>query len=95
MINEEAAKILKLERASWSANPKLKVDQRLYDAIDVAIKELEQTDKIEESNFGTKQYKADLQSAYECGYQHGYADAWNDECSSDDIRSCDNKDAIK
>lgn len=41
MTNEEAAKILKLERDSWRKNPKLKVDQRLYDALDVAIKELE------------------------------------------------------
>lgn len=41
MTNEEAAKILKLERDSWRENPKLKVDQRLYDAVDVAIKELE------------------------------------------------------
>lgn len=29
---------------------------------------LKQTDKIEKSNFSTKQYKADLQSAYDCGY---------------------------
>lgn len=43
MTNEEAAKILKLERDSWRENPKLKVDQRLYDAVDVAIKALEQT----------------------------------------------------
>lgn len=43
MTNKEAAKILKSERDSWSENPKLKVDQRLYDAVDAAIKELEQT----------------------------------------------------
>lgn len=42
MTREEAAKILKLERDSWRKNPKLKVDQRLYDALDVAIKALEQ-----------------------------------------------------
>lgn len=42
MTNEEAAKILKLERDSWRKNPKLKVDQRLYDAVDAAIKALEQ-----------------------------------------------------
>ena len=41
MTNKEAAKVLKLERDSWRENPKLKVDQRLYDAVDVAIKELE------------------------------------------------------
>jgi Protein of unknown function (DUF551). len=43
MTNEEAAKILKLERDSWRMNPRLKVDQRLYDAFDVAIKALDQT----------------------------------------------------
>lgn len=43
MTNKEAAKILKLERDSWRENPKLKVDQRLYDAVDAAIKALEQT----------------------------------------------------
>lgn len=87
MTNEEAAKVLKLEQDSLRENPKVKVDQRLYDAFDAAIKALDQTDKIEESNFSTEQYKADLQSAYECGYQHGYADAWNDACSSDNVIS--------
>ena len=53
------------------------------EALDMAIKALDQTDKIDESNFSTEQYKADLQSAYECGYQHGYADALNDECESE------------
>ena len=43
MTKEEATRVLKLERDSWSANPNLKVDQRLYDAFDVAIKALEQT----------------------------------------------------
>ena len=38
-------------------------------------KTLEHTDKIEESNFSTEQYKADLQGAYDCGYNCGYADA--------------------
>lgn len=85
MTKEEAAKVLKLERDSWRENPKLKVAQCLCDAYDMATKALEKTDKIEESNFSTEQYKADLQSAYACGYQHGYADAWNDECSSDDV----------
>jgi hypothetical protein len=41
MTREEAAKVLKLERDSWRENLKLKVDQRLYDAVDIAIKELE------------------------------------------------------
>lgn len=64
-----------------------KLRERFEDfcAEECAICALEQTDKIEESNFSTEQYKADLQSAYECGYQHGYADAWNDECSSDNV----------
>lgn len=87
MTNKEAAKILKLERDSWRENPKLKVAKCLCDAYDMAIKALEQTDKIEESNFSTEQYKADLQSAYECGCQHGYADALNDECSSNNVIS--------
>lgn len=43
MTREEAAKVLKLERASWSANPNLKVAQCLCDAYDMAIKALEQT----------------------------------------------------
>lgn len=43
MTNEEATRVLKLERASWSANPNLKVAQCLCDAYDMAIKALEQT----------------------------------------------------
>ena len=39
---EEAAKILKLEQSSWSKNPNLKVDQRLHDAYNVAIKALQE-----------------------------------------------------
>lgn len=39
-----------------------------FDEIDKIMKALEQTDKIEESNFSTEQYKADLQAAYDCGY---------------------------
>ena len=49
----------------------------------MAIKALEQTDKIEESNFSTEQYKADLQAAYDCGYNCGYADARNDIAESE------------
>lgn len=45
MTNEEAAKVLKLEQDSLRENPKVKVDQRLYDAFDVAIKALEQEPK--------------------------------------------------
>lgn len=33
----------------------------------LAIEALEPTTKIEESNFSQEQYKADLQSAYDCG----------------------------
>ena len=43
MTREEAAKVLKLERASWSTNPNLKVAKCLCDAYDIAIKVLEQT----------------------------------------------------
>ena len=39
---EEAAKILKLEQSSWRKNPNLKVDQRLYDAYNVAIEVLQE-----------------------------------------------------
>ena len=42
MTKEEASKILKLEQSSWSKNPNLKVDQRLYDAFNVAIKALQE-----------------------------------------------------
>lgn len=41
MTNEEAAKVLKLEQDSLRENPKVKVDQRLYDAFDAAIEVLE------------------------------------------------------
>ena len=46
--------------------------------LDMAIKALKQTDKIEESHFSSEQYKADLQGAYDCGYNCGYAEAMND-----------------
>jgi len=54
------------------------------EALNTAIKVLEQTDKIEESNFSTEQYKADLQGAYDCGYNCGYTDAMNDIAESED-----------
>jgi DNA-binding XRE family transcriptional regulator len=47
MTKEEAAKVLKLERDSWRENPKLIVDQRLYDAINTAIEDLGQEPKSE------------------------------------------------
>lgn len=52
--------------------------RRCFEANELAIKALEQTDKIEESNFSTEQYKADLQDVYDCGYNCGYADAMSD-----------------
>lgn len=51
---------------------------------DMAIKALKQTDKIEESNFSSEQYKADLQNAYDCGYNCGYAEAMNDIAERED-----------
>lgn len=63
MTNEEAIETLKYLKHSLMADSD-------YDrAVDLAIKALEQTDKIEESNFSTEQYKADLQGAYDCGYR--------------------------
>ena len=58
-------------------------DYKQKEALDMAIKALEQTDKIEESNFSTEQYKADLQGAYDCGYISGYADAMDDIAESE------------
>lgn len=46
------------------------------EALDMAIKALKQTDKIEESNFSTEQYKADLQGSYDCGYNCGYEEGY-------------------
>ena len=58
--------------------------KELEDALKMAIKALDQTDKIEESNFSTEQYKADLQGAYDCGYNSGYAQAMMDIAESED-----------
>lgn len=66
------------------------------EALGMAIKALEQKDKVEESNFSMEQYKADLQADYEakqqeiydcgydCGYNCGYADAMNDIAESEE-----------
>lgn len=51
MTKEEAAKILIIERDSWSKNPNLIVDKRLYDAYDIAIKDLEQSEGDENDNY--------------------------------------------
>lgn len=64
MTNEEA--IIYLERADTTVYKEIKT--KTAEALEIAIKALEQTDKIEESNFSTEQYKADLQGAYDCGY---------------------------
>ena len=69
------------------AQPHIKKEDKFkpstYEALKIAIKALKQTDKIEESNFSTKQYKADLQSAYDCGYNSGYAQAMMDIVESE------------
>ena len=64
--------IAKLER-EWGAE-----EIEPNEALDMAIQALEQTDKIAASNFSTEQYKADLQGAYDCGYNCGYTDAMFD-----------------
>jgi len=84
MSNEEAKEIIIQERDSLKANPIVNVEDCLYEAFDVAIKALEQTDKIEDNNFSTEQYKADLQGSYDCGYNCGYVDAMNDIAESED-----------
>ena len=42
----------------------------------------QQTNKIEESNYSKEQYEADLQGAYDCGYNCGYTDAMIDIAES-------------
>ena len=58
--------------------------EKLDEICKLAIKALEQTDNIEESNFSTKQYKADIQVAYDCGYNSGYAQAMMDIAESEE-----------
>ena len=69
MTSEEAIKELEILKEEYWDDDGYGNETEQYDdtmtALDMAIKALEQ-------------YKADLQSAYECGYQHGYADALND-----------------
>lgn len=43
-------------------------DKSWEEALDIAISALKPTCKIDESNFSMEQYRADLQSAYDCGY---------------------------
>ena len=86
MTNKEAINKLKdiLEEATKTDDSVCYVTVDDADALKVAIKALEQTDKVEESNFSTEQYKADLQGAHDCGYNCGYADAMNDIAESED-----------
>lgn len=84
MTSEDAREWLRSIKDNYIHGGDDAFDNARRESLDMAIKALDQTDKIEESNFSTEQYKADLQSAYECGYQHGYADALNDECESEE-----------
>ena len=97
MTNEEAAKILKLERDSWRKDPNLKVDQRLYDAIDVAIKELEAgwipvSERLPEKDgrylaYIINQFDDKLRYIMTCEYLVGDFNGWcpDDECSSNNV----------
>lgn len=76
MTNEFAIKVLTELRGYGDKFANIGYDRK--EALDMAIEALEQTDKIEKSNFSTEQYKADLQGAYDCGYNSGYADAMID-----------------
>ena len=84
MTNEEAKKAEKELNALLNMCNPSPLTKELEDALKMAIKALDQTDKIEESNFSTEQYKADLQGAYDCGYNCGYADAMNDIAESEE-----------
>ncbi len=76
MTNEEAVEIL-IQIRKQSCVSECDYTCKLYEsvkfcreekALDLAIKALGQTNKVEESNFSLEQYKADLQGAYDCGY---------------------------
>jgi hypothetical protein len=60
MTKAEAAKILIIERDSWSKNPNLTVDKRLYDAYDIAIEDLEQSEERIQQAFYQGQHDAYL-----------------------------------
>lgn len=74
MTSEFAIKVLTELRGYGDKFANIGSDRK--EALDMAIKALKQTDKIEESNFSTEQYKADLQGSYDCGYNCGYADGF-------------------
>lgn len=79
MTNKEAITLVKDAFSIWESEYDTGNDwSEEHEACDMAIKALEQTDKIEDSNFSTEQYEADLRGAYDCGYNCGYADAMND-----------------
>ena len=62
------------------------------EALEMAIKALEQepTTKIEESNFSQDQYLADIQSAYDCGYEQAKNNLAVDCISRADALDCVN-----
>lgn len=92
MTREEAAKVLKLERDSLRKNPKVKVDQRLYDAFDVAIKELEKrwipvSERLPENDGRYLAYiidPYDVRERYSMTCEFFEPNSWcpDDECSS-------------
>ena len=63
MSNEEAREILITNIQQWKANPNLIVDERLYIALDMAIKALEEQDD----------------AGYEQGWADGYAEGISDD----------------
>lgn len=98
MTKEEAVRVLKLERASWSANPNLKVAQCLCDAYDMAIKALEQTrwipvsERLPEKDgrylaYIINQFDDKLRYIMTCEYLVGDFNGWcpDDECSSNNV----------
>ena len=60
---------------------------KIYEEHKLILELLEQepTTKIEESNFSQEQYKADLQSAYDCGYAQAKNDLGVDTVSRKDV----------
>ena len=95
MTKEEAAKVLKLERDSLRKNPKVKVDQRLYDAFDVAIKELEKrwvpvSERLPEKDgrylaYIINQYDDKLRYSMTCEYFTSEGWCPDDETASDNV----------
>lgn len=95
MTREEAARVLKLERDSLRKNPKVKVDQRLYDAIDVAIKDLEKrwipvSERLPEKNGSYLAYiisPHDVRERYSMTCTFFAPNSWwpDDECSSENV----------